>query len=261
MEKLYIIKVGGNIIDDERKLSSFLKDFAAIDENKILVHGGGKLATELAERLNIPQQMVDGRRITDAETLKIVTMVYAGYINKKIVAALQAEHCNAIGICGTDGDTILSHKRQHPVIDYGFVGDIDMVNTHLLNNLLNQNLSIVFSPITHDQQGQLLNTNADTVAQELAKAMSDLYEVELIYTFEKSGVLLNTNDEDSVIPKINPDYYQKMKASQKIFAGMIPKLDNAFAALNNGVKKVIIGKAEELQQLLQSKTGTAIVNE
>nr|HPN60213.1 acetylglutamate kinase [Chitinophagaceae bacterium] len=163
MEKLYIIKIGGNIIDDEAKLAAFLRDFAAIEEKKILVHGGGKLATRLAEKMGIEQQLVDGRRITDAETLKIVTMVYAGFINKNIVATLQANHCNAIGLCGADGDAILAHKRNHPVLDYGFVGDVDSINTDLISTLLNKNISVVFAPITHDQQGQLLNTNADTI--------------------------------------------------------------------------------------------------
>lgn len=261
MDKLYIIKIGGNIIDDEKKLSSFLKDFSSIEGNKILVHGGGKLATKMATLMNVPQQMVEGRRITDAETLKIVTMVYAGYVNKNIVAQLQANHCNAIGLCGADGDAILAHKRQHPVIDYGFVGDVDAINTGLISNLLSQHMAIVFAPITHDQQGQLLNTNADTIAQELAKGMSELYEVSLIYSFEKAGVLLDADDDSTVIPEIKPSYYRQLKAKEKIFAGMIPKLDNAFAALNSGVNKVIIGKAENLQYLIAGTSGTTIVNE
>jgi acetylglutamate kinase len=261
MDKLYIIKIGGNIIDNEEKLSSFLKDFSSIEGNKILVHGGGKLATKMAALMNVPQQMVEGRRITDAETLKIVTMVYAGYVNKNIVAQLQANHCNAIGLCGADGDAILAHKRQHPVIDYGFVGDVDAINTGLISNLLKQNIAIVFAPITHDQQGQLLNTNADTIAQELAKGMSELFEVSLIYSFEKAGVLLDADDDSTVIPEIKPSYYQQLKAKDKIFAGMIPKLDNAFAALNNGVNKVIIGKAEKLEELIAGTSGTTIVNE
>jgi acetylglutamate kinase len=258
MAKLYIIKIGGNIIDDEKKLSSFLKKFAAIDEKKILVHGGGKLATRLAEQLKIPQQVVDGRRITDAETLKVVTMVYAGYINKNIVALLQASNCNAIGLCGADGDAILAHKRQHPVMDYGFVGDVDAINTELISSLLEKNITPVLAPITHDQQGQLLNTNADTIAQEVAKAMSNEFEVTLIYSFEKSGVLLDANDDSTVIPVINPSSYKKLKDGEKIFAGMIPKLDNAFAALNSGVKKVIIGKAENLTKLIEGTSGTTI---
>jgi len=261
MDKLYVIKIGGNIIDDEKKLSSFLKSFAAIEEKKILVHGGGKLATKLAEKMGVEQKLVDGRRITDAETLKIVTMVYAGYVNKNIVAQLQSFHCNAIGLSGVDGDIILAHKRKHPVIDYGFVGDVDSVNSPLVKNLLDQNLALVFAPITHDQSGQLLNTNADTVAQEIAKAMGTIYEVKLIYSFEKSGVLMDADDESTVISSIDPTYYKELKAKEKIFAGMIPKLDNAFAALNSGVSKVIIGKAENLEELLAGRSGTAIVNE
>jgi acetylglutamate kinase len=264
MAKLYVIKIGGNIIDDEKKLSSFLKDFSCIEGNKILVHGGGKLATKMAEQMNIPQQVIDGRRITDAETLKIVTMVYAGYINKNIVAKLQMNNCNAIGLCGADGDAILAHKRKHPVMDYGFVGDVDGINADLISSLLEKNLTPVFAPITHDQQGQLLNTNADTIAQELAKGLSNSFEVSLIYCFEKNGVLSNIDDEASVIPIISPSNYKELKAPQsggggaKIFAGMIPKLDNAFAALDNGVKKVIIGKAEQLQALIAGTSGTTI---
>ena len=258
MDNLYIIKIGGNIIDDEKKLSSFLKDFSAIDGNKILVHGGGNLATKMAEQMNIPQQVIDGRRITDAETLKIVTMVYAGYINKNIVAKLQMNNCNAIGLCGADGDAILAHKRKHPIIDYGYVGDVDGINSGLIKNLLNQHLTPVFAPITHDQQGQLLNTNADTIAQELAKGLSNDFEVSLIYSFEKNGVLLDADDDSTVIPIINPALYKKLKEKEKIFAGMIPKLDNAFTALDSGVKKVIIGKAENLQALIAGTSGTTI---
>jgi acetylglutamate kinase len=261
MAKLFVIKIGGHVIDDEKTLSSFLKKFAAIDELKILVHGGGKLATRLAEQLKIPQQVVEGRRITDAETLKIVTMVYAGYINKNIVASLQASHCNAIGLCGADGDAILAHKRKHPVIDYGYVGDIDMINTSLINNLLEQNITPVFAPITHDQQGQLLNTNADTIAQEIAVSLGNDHEVTLVYLFEKSGVLLDSNDDTTVIPLINAKTYKELKDSNTIFAGMIPKLDNAFNALQKGVNKVIIGKAEDITAVVKGKSGTSIVNE
>jgi acetylglutamate kinase len=261
MDKLFIIKIGSNIIDDDKVLATFLKDFASIEGKKILVHGGGKLATRLAEKLGIEQQLVDGRRITDAETLKIVTMVYAGYINKNIVAQLQANECNAIGLCGADGDVILAHKRVHPILDYGFVGDVDAINAVLIKNLLEQNIAIVFAPITHDQQGLLLNTNADTIAQELAKGLSHLFNVSLIYSFDKSGVLLDANDDTTVIPEITPSYYKQLKTKQKIFAGMIPKLDNAFTALNSGVKKVIIGKAENLEELIAGTSGTTIMNE
>ena len=260
---LSVIKIGGNIIDDEIKLSSFLKNFASIKGKKVLVHGGGKLATKLSEQLNIPQQLVDGRRITDGETLKIVTMVYAGYINKNIVAQLQANGENAIGICGADGNAILAHKRlsNSPLgdgkIDYGFVGDIDKINIELFNSLLEENC-IVVAPITHDGQGQLLNTNADTIAQEIAKALSVNYAVQLIYSFEKAGVLMDANDESTVIKHIDPLSYKNLKESGAIFAGMIPKLDNAFTALNNGVEKVIIGKAEQLQELISGQSGTTI---
>jgi len=260
-DKLYVIKIGGHIIDDDKKLADFLEQLASVEERKILVHGGGKLATRLAGQLKIPQQVVDGRRITDAETLKIVTMVYAGYINKNIVALLQAANCNAIGLSGADGDAILAHKRKHPVMDYGFVGDIDAINTVLIKNLLEQNIAIVFAPITHDQRGQLLNTNADTIAQEIAKAMSGIYDTELIYSFEKSGVLLDVNDESTVIPKLNKTIYSDLKGENKIFAGMIPKLDNAFAALDAGVKRVVIGKAEHLPKMVKGTSGTSIIND
>jgi acetylglutamate kinase len=266
MEKLYVIKIGGNIIDDDQKLSSFLKNFATIKDSKVLVHGGGKLATKMATQLGIEQQMIDGRRITDAETLKIVTMVYAGLINKNIVAQLQGNGCNALGLCGADGNTIQSHKRgsNSPLgvggIDYGFVGDVDTVNTILLRVLLAQQIAIVLAPITHDANGLLLNTNADTIAQEIAKALSSIYEVELIYSFEKAGVLLDVNDDASVVSTLTPTYYQELKEQERIFAGMLPKLDNAFAAINSGVSKVIIGKAEQLLELINGNSGTSIVN-
>src|SRR5687768_12386073 len=264
MSSLTVIKIGGNIIDDESKLSIFLEQYAAIKGKKILVHGGGKLATKLADQLNIPQQLVDGRRITDAETLKIVTMVYAGYINKNIVAKLQANGENAIGICGADGNAILAHKRipSSPLaeggIEYGFAGDIDKVNVSFFTGLLEQEISIVVAPITHDGKGQLLNTNADTIAQEIAKALSEYYSVQLIYSFEKAGVLKDANDDSTLIKDINPSSYKQLKESAAIFAGMIPKLHNAFAALNSGVEKVVIGKAENLEELISGETGTTI---
>ncbi len=260
MENLVVIKIGGNIIDDEAKLSAFLKDFAAIEGKKILVHGGGKLATKLAEQMHLPQQMVEGRRITDAETLKVVTMVYAGYINKNIVAQLQAAGCNALGLSGADGNAIQAHKRVHASIDYGFAGDVDAINTSLIQTLLEKEIALVVAPITHDKGGQLLNTNADTIAQEIAKALSTAYSVSLIYSFEKSGVLRNADDDHSVITEITPTSYKELKEQQVIFAGMIPKLDNAFAALNSGVQRVIIGKAEALHQLIEGTSGTSIIN-
>ena len=264
MEKLYVIKIGGNIIDDENKLSSFLKSFADLSGLKVLIHGGGKLATRLAEQLGVQQQLIEGRRITDAETLKIVTMVYAGYINKNIVAQLQSQGSNAVGLSGADGNLIKAHKRP-PLgdggIDYGFVGDVDAVNNMLIKSLLDQHISIVIAPITQDKNGQLLNTNADTIAQEIAKAMSNDYEVHLIYSFEKSGVLLNAEDDNSVLQTINPAYYKELKDNNVIFAGMIPKLDNAFMAVQQGVKRVVIGKAEQLHQLITGDAGTSIIHE
>jgi acetylglutamate kinase len=260
MKNLTVIKIGGNVIDDEKKLSSFLSAFASVEGHKILVHGGGRLATHLAAELGVKQQLIDGRRITDAETLRIVTMVYAGYINKNIVAQLQSINCNAIGLSGADGNAIQAHKRNHPQIDYGFVGDVDSINIEILRSLLDKNMTLIFAPITHDKKGQLLNTNADTIAQEIAKAMSEAYNVTLIYSFEKTGVLQNADDDSSLIEQINQQSYEELKQRKVIFAGMIPKLDNAFAALNSGVKKVIIGKAEHLHQLIKGEAGTTIIN-
>jgi len=261
MEKLLVVKIGGNVIDDDQKLSSFLRLFAAITEKKILVHGGGKLATQLAEKLGVEQKMIDGRRLTDAETLKIVTMVYAGFVNKNIVAGLQALGSDAMGLTGADGSLISAHKRNHPSIDFGFVGDVDSVNSGFISSLLQLGKVLVIAPITSDLNGQLLNTNADTIAQEIAKGMSQSYEVELIYSFEKAGVLLDVHDENSVLKNINVASYAELKASNKIFAGMIPKLDNAFLAIRAGVKKVIIGKAEKLDQLVNGESGTSITND
>jgi acetylglutamate kinase len=256
--QLSIIKIGGNIIDDDSRLAAFLDNFAAVPGKKILVHGGGKLATKVAEGLGVQQQLVDGRRITDAETLKIITMVYAGTINKNIVAQLQARGCAAIGLTGADGNAILSHKRTNASIDYGYVGDVDAVNASLLTSMLLLDKTLVFAPITHDGKGQLLNTNADTIAQELARGLSANFEVSLIYSFEKSGVLLNADDDASVIGRINAAEYEDLKNRKVIFAGMIPKLDNAFAALRSGVARVIIGRAEELPLLLAGRAGTTI---
>lgn len=258
MNKLLVIKIGGNIIDDEVKLAAFVAEFARLREKKILVHGGGKLATRIAGQLGIEQQMIDGRRITDAETLKIVTMVYAGYINKNIVASLQQHGCNAIGVTGADGNAITAHKRKKGDIDYGFAGDIDAVNTTFFSQLLEDGNNVVVAPITHDMHGQLLNTNADTIAQEIATAMSKSYEVSLIYGFEKAGVLMDANNDDTVIKEIDALSYSRLKTDNVIFAGMIPKLDNAFSAITKGVERVIIGKAEQLENLISGKSGTTI---
>ena len=261
MDKLYVIKIGGQIINDPARLTAFLKQFSAINDHKILVHGGGKLATELAAKLYIPQQMVEGRRITDAETLKIVTMVYAGLINKSIVAELQSLGSNSIGLSGADGNLVLANKRVSGQLDYGFAGDIDKINSTFLLSLLNQNIIPVVCPITHDQKGQLLNTNADTIAQEIAKAVAGMYEVVLVYGFEKKGVLRDLQDENSLIKKINALEYEQLKQDGIIHSGMIPKIDNAFAAIASGVRQVIIGEAEDIEVLVQGKTGTVISNE
>jgi acetylglutamate kinase len=261
MQQLYIIKIGGNIIDDEATLALFLKDIASINCPKILIHGGGKLATTLAEQMGVKQTMVAGRRITDADTLKIVTMVYAGFINKNIVAKLNANNCAAIGLTGADANLIAAHKRSNNTIDYGFVGDIDLVNSAVVDSMLQQNFTIVVAPITCDSTGQLLNTNADSIANEIAKAMSILYKVSLIYCFEKNGVLQNANDDDSVINKISTVDYEQLKAKQVISGGMIPKLDNAFAALQHGVQHVCIGHANNVLQLINKQTGTVITND
>jgi acetylglutamate kinase len=258
VEKISIIKIGGNIIDNEANLASFLNAYAAVEGKKILIHGGGKLATKMAADLNIPQQMVDGRRITDAATLKIVTMVYAGYINKNIVAALQSKNINALGICGADANIIRAHKRMHENIDYGFVGDIDAVDTEKIIQLIEAGVSLVVAPITHDGAGQLLNTNADTMAQAIATAISSVYQVSLVYSFEKKGVLSDIHNNDSVIPVINPENYVSLKASGQVNEGMIPKLDNAFEALQKGVSRIIIGDALDIEKLIAGKAGTTI---
>ena len=260
MEKLYVIKIGGNIVDNPALLTNFLTAFSTIEGQAILVHGGGKLATSLAAKLGVEQTMVEGRRITDGETLKIVTMVYAGYINKNIIAQLQAMHVNAIGLSGVDGNLIKAHKRIDANIDFGFVGDIDELNTGFIHQQLLNNTRLVIAPITHDGAGQLLNTNADTIAQSIAVAMSDLYQVHLVYGFEKEGVLRDVTNEGSVISSINNLTYSQLKKEKVIFEGMIPKIDNAFLALHGGVQSVIIGKAEKLIELMNGTAGTTITN-
>jgi acetylglutamate kinase len=248
MEKVYIVKIGGNVIDNPTALEKFLTDFSKIAGQKVLVHGGGKLATDLAKQLNVPQEMVNGRRITDAETLKITTMVYAGLINKQIVASLQSKNINAIGLSGADGNSIQSSKRKIADIDYGFVGDLDAksVNANFVVSLLKLNIIPVFSAITHDGKGQLLNTNADTISSALAVALSGSYDVQLNYCFEKKGVLKNVEDDDSVIEIITPLEYKQLLSEGIISKGMIPKLDNAFDAIQKGVKSVVIAHSNDL---------------
>lgn len=237
---LTIIKVGGKVVEDPESLDALLNDFAVIAANKLLVHGGGRSATKLSERLGIEPKMVDGRRITDAATLEVVTMVYAGLVNKNIVAKLQKRHVNAVGLTGADLDLIRAKKRPVADIDYGFVGDVVGVQTEVLLSLIEQNAVPVVSPITHDGAGQLFNTNADTIASELAVALASDCHVTLVFCFEKPGVLLDPNDESTVIPSLTYSEFLEYKANGVIADGMIPKLENGFIALRKGVKNIVI---------------------
>ena len=243
-QKLKIVKIGGNVINDKDALTSFLADFSKIKEAKILVHGGGKRASEMISDLGLKPKMINGRRVTDEPTLEIVTMVYAGLLNKNITAQLQGNNCNAIGLSGADANTILAHKRIVKEVDYGFAGDVDAVNTDIIKILVNNDLTPVFCAITHDKNGQLLNTNADTIAAEMAKGMSMNFEVELIYCFEKLGVLADVDNDATLIEKIDFISLSFLKKANIISEGMLPKIDNCFDALQNGVAKVIIGKPE-----------------
>jgi len=252
---LYVIKIGGNVIDNSENLYKFLKDFTALDGYKILVHGGGKVATQLSETLGIEPKLVDGRRITDIETLRVVTMVYGGLINKNVVAQLQRFGTNAIGLTGADGDFIRTKKRPVKTIDYGFVGDIDdsSIKPQNLKKLMDGGFTPVFCALTHDGDGQLLNTNADTIASALAVALAKLYHTTLIYCFEKQGVLKDINDEDSLISDLDQEHYDELKLQQLIHSGMLPKLDNAFTAMSCGVEAVIIGHSDDLDKLKNNK--------
>ena len=260
MQKLYVVKIGGNIIDNAEVLENFIEKFAAIEESKILIHGGGKLATEMAAALNIPQQMVEGRRITDEATLKVVTMVYAGLINKNIVAKLQAKNCNAIGLTGADANIIPAQKRAVEEIDYGFAGDVvsKKINKNIVEVFLSAGLTPVLAPITHDGTGQLLNTNADTIANEIAKAMSANYQVQLIYCFDKKGVLENISDENSVIKLITKENINTLKKKNIIYEGMIPKIENALQGVDAGLQSVCIGHGSELHEMIKGEAGTII---
>jgi len=246
MQQLTIVKVGGKIVEDLESLATFLKNFALLAGDKILVHGGGTSATLLAEKLGIKTKMTEGRRITDAEMLKVATMVYAGLVNKNIVAQLQKIGIDAVGLTGADMNLILSDKRPVKEIDYGFVGDIRDVNVPVLSELLGQNYLPVIAPITHDGNGNLLNTNADTIASEVAKALAFNFNIRLIYCFEKKGVLMNEADEESLIPNLDFELFQQYKSEGIIQGGMIPKLDNAFRAIASGVKEVIITRASDV---------------
>jgi acetylglutamate kinase len=247
MNKLYIIKIGGNVLDNEKSLKSFLKDFASIQAPKILIHGGGKIATKLGEQLGIQSNYVKGRRITDAPTLDLVTMVYGGLVNKQIVAQLQAHHCNAMGVTGADGNLIKAVKRPKGEVDFGFVGDItsESVNSTLLYFLLKQNVIPVFAPLTH-ADGSILNTNADTIASVLAISLSKHFDTRLIFCFEKTGVLQDVNKEDSVITSLDKKLYEKLLKDGSFHDGILPKLENAFSAINAGVKEVLIGEHTHL---------------
>ena len=247
-EKLTVIKVGGKIVEEEATLNQLLADFSAIEGYKVLVHGGGRSATKLAAQLGIESKMVNGRRITDAETLKVVTMVYGGLVNKSIVAGLQAKGVNAMGLTGADMNVIRSVKRPVKDVDYGFVGDVEKVNAELLGSLIRQGVVPVMAPLTHDGQGSMLNTNADTIAGETAKALAELFDVTLVFCFEKKGVLSNENDDDSVIHVITPELFQEYVEKGIIQGGMIPKLENSFSAIDAGVSQVVITLASAIHQ-------------
>ena len=274
-EKLTVIKVGGAVVEDEEQLSQLLKDFSAIEGRKVLVHGGGRRATKVAAALGVETKMVNGRRITDADMLEVVTMVYGGLVNKNIVARLQAQGINALGLTGADMNVIRSHKRP-PItitphqflpsqgrsegvsttqsIDFGFVGDVDEADGEMLQTLIEEGVTPVMAPLTHDGKGNLLNTNADTIAAETAKALADYYDVTLIYSFEKKGVLRNPDDDNSVIPVITREDFQRYVADGTVAGGMIPKLENAFDAIDAGVSRVII----TLATAIDGKSGTTI---
>ena len=246
MEKLSIIKIGGNIIEDETSLNAFLKLFSNLEGNKILVHGGGKRATHVASKLGIESKMINGRRITDAETLEVITMVYGGLVNKNVVAKLQALNIDAIGLTGADINSIKSDKRPVKEIDYEFVGDVKQIASNSIDKLIKADFTPVFCAITHDGNGQLLNTNADTIASTIAVGMSQIYDTSIYYCFELNGVLQDFNDKKSVIQNINSNSYKELLKTNIITDGMIPKLDNCFDALNNGVSKVHIGNTAML---------------
>ena len=247
MEKLTVVKVGGAVVEDEEQLARLLNDFAAIEGNKVLVHGGGRRATKVAASLGIESKMVNGRRITDRDMLEVVTMVYGGLVNKNVVARLQTNGVNALGLTGADMDVLRSRKR--PIkdgIDFGYVGDVERADGKALQTLIGAGIVPVMAPLTHDGSGNILNTNADTIAGETAKALAPFYDVTLIYSFEKKGVLANPDDDDSVIPMITPADFERYKADGTVAGGMIPKLENAFAAIDAGVGRVIITLASAI---------------
>ena len=255
MEKLTIVKVGGKIVEEPNSLKQLLSDFSKISGFKVLVHGGGRSATSLASQLGIESKMVNGRRITDKEMLKVVTMVYGGLVNKQIVAGLQAIGVNGLGLSGCDLNYMRSEKRPVTDVDYGYVGDVKEVNAGILVDLILKGVVPVLAPLTHDNAGNLLNTNADTIASEAAKALSAFFDVTLMYCFEKKGVLLNESDDESVISELTPSLFKKYIADNTIQGGMIPKLENSFAALKAGVKQVLITRAD----LIYIDGGTSVI--
>ena len=254
MEKLTLIKVGGKIVEESDTLQALLRDFASIEGRKLLVHGGGRSATKLAEQLGIPSRMVNGRRITDADTLRVVTMVYGGLVNKNIVAGLQALGVDALGMTGADLNILRSDKRPVKDVDYGYVGDVKEARGDMLARLIADGVVPVLAPLTHDGHGQLLNTNADTIAGEAAKALAPYFDVTLVYCFEKKGVLRDENDDESVIPQIDKSSFERLVSDGIVQGGMSPKLENAFSAISAGVKEVVITRADTL-----SAGGTRIV--
>lgn len=256
MNKITVVKIGGGVLENVQEMEVFLNQFASIKGNKILIHGGGREASKVAEKLGIPTKMVEGRRVTDSQTLDVVTMVYGGLINKKTVAKLQSKNCNAIGITGADARLIIASKRTVKEVDYGFVGDIEHVNSHMLEQLIEMGLTPVVSPLSFEKSGILLNTNADTMASAIATSLVHKFEVTLLYCFEKQGVLSNPNDEDSIVPLIDSESYEKLKQDGIIKDGMIPKLDSCFDALEKGVKDIWIINSKNVN----TKQGTKLTN-
>jgi len=256
-EVLKVVKIGGKLIENETKFSAFLEDFVALEGPKILVHGGGNLATEIAGKLGYKTKMFEGRRITDADSIKVITMIYGGFINKNIVAKLQALQNNAIGLSGADGMSIVSKKRPVKEVDFGFVGDVEKVNSEFINSLLEQNITPVFSAISCTEEGLLLNTNGDSVAAEIALAMSSIYETELYFCFEKKGVLADAENDDSVIEEITSGKYQQLLQDKVISDGMLPKLHNCFHAIEGGVKNIFLG---DFRLLKKESVYTKITN-
>lgn len=254
-EKITIIKVGGKIVEEQESLGNLLDRFAAIEGHKVLIHGGGRSATRIAEQLGIESRMINGRRITDARTLEVVTMVYGGLVNKNIVAGLQARGINALGLTGADCNVLHAHKRPAGEIDWGFVGDVDSADGAMLSKLIGEGIVPIMASLTHDGKGHLLNTNADTIASETAKALAPYFDVTLTYCFEHPGVMRNPDDATSLIPLIDKNSYQQLIADGTVSGGMIPKIDNAFAALAGGVRRVIITKADAIDE----QSGTHII--